>query len=161
MRLNSKLELSFIWSLHGDQRQLKTSNPQIEIYFFSSVVVTTWRPLTDTNHFDFFFNKWSFLSTNDTLWQSRHKDVLTSNRRILNFAKKKTKRFRHEIVISASHFRRLNFFIIHFFSLPKHLKKKSFLLTTLRFFFLSFRTLSDFTTPTLLRQERTQVELRI
>ena len=89
------------------------------------------------NHSEFFSNKWSFFfSPYNTLWQSCHKDVLTSNRQILNFAKKKIKRSRHEIVISASHFRRLNFFIIHFFSpCLQNTWKEKFSFTELRFFF--------------------------
>ncbi len=71
-------------SLHGDQRQLKTSNPQIELHFFCLKrllhsdqlrIQTTLEIFQTSGHF-FFYN---------TLWQSCHKDVLTSNRQILIF----------------------------------------------------------------------------
>ena len=52
---------------------------------------------------------------------------------LIFFLQKQTKKFRHEIVITASHFRRLNFFY-HSFFFSKHLKKKVFFFWHLDFF---------------------------
>ena len=59
------------------------------------------------------------------------------------FAKKKTKRFHHEIVISASHFRRLNFFN-HSFFFQNTWKKKVF------FWHLDFFYIGHLANPKLL-----------
>ena len=149
-----------MWSLHGDHaiKDVLTSNLQIENLFFSQ-----------HSHHGIRICKLAILRSKFLSFHSGHCMSTINGYKLLcffsswikpKFLQKQTKKSRREIVISASHFRRLNFFIIHF--LLEHFEKKRvFLLRQLDFFSSSSRTLSGFTNPTILRQERPQVELRI
>ncbi len=110
---NLQIEIYFSSSDHTTQpprhKNMLTSNFQIEIRSFPSVVITTSRPLTDKNLI-FFSLKPKFLQ-------------------------RRTKKFRHEIVITASHFRRLNFFY-HSFFFQNTWKKNFFFKRHLDFLFL-------------------------